>query len=83
MIPRWLSGWGLLAIVSLIAVWLVALFTHSPMTAYTALLLPLIVQEMVLAIWLMVRGFAPPTPRPGRIPVSETIGGSRRARGAW
>jgi Domain of unknown function (DUF4386) len=59
LIPRWLSGWGILAIVLMIAVWLVALFNHQPMTTYVVLLLPLAVQEIVLAIWLLVRGFAP------------------------
>ena len=58
LIPRWLSGWGILAIALLLAVWLVALFTHNPMTTYTVLALPLAVQEIVLALWLIVKGFA-------------------------
>ncbi|HVN12429.1 MAG TPA: DUF4386 domain-containing protein [Kineosporiaceae bacterium] len=57
LIPRWLSGWGLLAIIVLLAVWLVALFSHQPMTTYTVLVLPLGVQEIVLAVWLIAKGF--------------------------
>jgi len=77
LIPRWLSGWGILAVVLLIVVWMVALFTHHPMTTYTVLLLPIAVQEMVLAVWLIVRGFSSPgAPAPtarsdGRRQVSE------------
>jgi hypothetical protein len=60
LIPRWLSGWGILAILLLLAVWLVALFSHQPMTTYTVLALPIGVQELVLAVWLMVKGFTSP-----------------------
>ena len=49
LIPRWLSGWGILAIALLFAVWLVALFSHNPMTTYAVLAVPLGVQEIVLA----------------------------------
>jgi Domain of unknown function (DUF4386) len=57
LIPRWLSGWGILAIVLILGVWLVALLSHQPMTTYTVLVLPLGVQEIVLAVWLTVKGF--------------------------
>lgn len=61
LIPRWLSGWGILAIALLFAAWLVALFSHNPMTTYVVLALPLAVQEFVLAGWLIVKGFATPS----------------------
>lgn len=58
LVPRWLSGWGIAAIVLMVAVWVLALFSHQPMTTYTVLLLPIAVQEMVLAVWLITRGFS-------------------------
>jgi hypothetical protein len=36
-----------------------ALFSNSPVTGYTLLLIPIAVQEMVLAVWLIVKGFNP------------------------
>jgi Domain of unknown function (DUF4386) len=72
LLPRWLSGWGILAIVLMIAVWLVALVNHRPMTTYTVLLLPIAVQEMVLAVWLIVRGFSSPGRRSGAVPGTGT-----------
>jgi hypothetical protein len=58
LIPRWLSGWGLAAIILLIAAWLLALFTQTSMLSYVILALPIAVQEMVLAVWLIAKGFS-------------------------
>lgn len=59
LIPRWLSGWGLIAIAPYLAVGLLAMFgiivTLSP--TYAILQIPLALQEMVLAVWLIVKGF--------------------------
>lgn len=61
LVPRWLSGWGLFAIVPYLAAGLLAMFgiitTLSP--TYAILNLPLALQEMGLAVWLIVRGFNP------------------------
>lgn len=59
LVPRWLSGWGLLAAIPYFVSGMSGLFALlSPMsTAQMVLVLPLAVQEMVLAIWLIVRGF--------------------------
>jgi hypothetical protein len=57
LIPRWLSGWGIAASVLMLAACLLALFSDSPVTGYTLLILPIAVQEMVLAVWLIVKGF--------------------------
>ena len=62
LVPRWLSGWCLAAALLMIAACLLALFSDSPVTGYTLLILPIAVQEMVLAVWLLVKGFSPPTP---------------------
>ena len=60
LVPRWLSGWGIGAIVLLFLACLLALFSQNDVTTYTVLALPLGVQEMVLAVWLIVKGFSPP-----------------------
>jgi hypothetical protein len=53
LIPRWLSGWGLLgAVISLTAA-LINMF--GPSVEY--LEFPLALNEMVLAVWLIVKGF--------------------------
>jgi Domain of unknown function (DUF4386) len=57
LIPRWLSGWGIVAIVSMVAACVLALFSDSPVTGYVLLVLPIAVQEMVLAVWLIAKGF--------------------------
>lgn len=61
LVPRWLSGWGLIAIVPYLATGLLLMFgtitALSP--ADTIPRLPLALQEMVLAVWLIVRGFNP------------------------
>jgi uncharacterized protein DUF4386 len=54
LVPRWLSGWGLLAAIPYFVSGVLGLFTlPSPMV----LVLPMAVQEMVLAVWLIARGF--------------------------
>jgi len=59
LVPRWLSGWGLLAAIPYFVSGLLGLFTlPGPMgTILTVLVLPMAVQEMVLAVWLIARGF--------------------------
>jgi hypothetical protein len=62
LIPRWLSAWGLAAIASLVAsVVLVIVGAIEPMSQQQVLLAaPIGVQEMVLAGWLIAKGFRPP-----------------------
>ena len=59
LIPRWLSGWGLVAVtMGIVASMLVMFQLISPMsTVQVVLNLPIAVQEMVLAVWLIVKGF--------------------------
>ena len=59
LIPRWLSGWGIAAIGLLAAAGVLALFAGRPVTEYVPLALPIFLQEMVLAVWLIARGFSP------------------------
>jgi hypothetical protein len=60
LVPRWLSGWGIAAVLLMTIACLLALFTDSPVTGYTLLILPIALQEMVLAVWLLAKGFSPP-----------------------
>jgi hypothetical protein len=74
LIPRWLAGWGLLVVIPYLAAGLLALFRAIGLdsTTYTLLVLPMLVQEMVMAVWLIVRGFNPAAsvaaPTPGALP---------------
>jgi len=57
LIPRWLSGFGIAAIVLLTAACLLALFSGNRITSYIPLAAPIAVQELVLAVWLIAKGF--------------------------
>ena len=59
LIPRWLSGWGIAAIILMMAACVLALFSGNLVTSYPPLWAPIAVQEMVLAVWLIVKGFNP------------------------
>jgi len=56
LIPRWLSGWGFIGGALLLAEGLVGMFD---LTISAFLSAPIAVQEMVLAAWLIVKGFNP------------------------
>jgi hypothetical protein len=75
LVPRWLSGWGLIAALPYLAAGFLVLFgTIEPMSTTDSLLqMPLGIQEMVLALWLIVKGFNPTAVESGsaRIAVSE------------
>jgi hypothetical protein len=53
LLPRWLTVWGLLGALAYFAGGVVAVYGANPVY----LLLPLGVQEMVMAGWLIVKGF--------------------------
>jgi hypothetical protein len=61
LVPRWLSAWGLLAITSvMVSGVLVIAGVFEPMSPpQLVLALPIGVQEMVLAVWLIAKGFSP------------------------
>jgi hypothetical protein len=63
LIPRWLSGWGVVAIGAMLVACGLAVFNDRPVNGYALLAAPIGLQEMVLAVWLIVKGFnAPATP---------------------
>jgi hypothetical protein len=61
LVPRWLSGWGLIAAVLYWAASLLVMFALIiPLsTGHIVLQAPLGLQEIALAIWLIVKGFNP------------------------
>jgi hypothetical protein len=67
LIPRWLSGWGLIGIVLLLSMALLIMFGEEPSGMTLLLALPIFLQEMVLAIWLIVKGFNTSANVPGSL----------------
>ena len=61
LVRRWLSAWGLAAIASLMLSGVLVMFgVIEPMsTTQIVLALPIFLQEMVLAVWLIAKGFDP------------------------
>jgi hypothetical protein len=58
LVPRWLSLWGLVAAPFFLIASLSLLWTGDPnSTLANAFFAPMALQEMVLAVWLIVRGF--------------------------
>ncbi|MCJ7721991.1 DUF4386 domain-containing protein [Candidatus Bathyarchaeota archaeon] len=53
LIPRWLSVWGLIGATLLVAMGVLRMFGHP--VIYLAI--PIILNELVLAVWLIVAGF--------------------------
>ncbi|OGO38075.1 MAG: hypothetical protein A2W35_21810 [Chloroflexi bacterium RBG_16_57_11] len=77
LLPRWISGWGLIAAVPYLAAGILVMFglVDSMSTLDTVARLPLAIQEMVLALWLIVKGFNPSalaigTVKAGKVEVS-------------
>lgn len=59
LIPRWLSSWGFIGnILAMLASFLILFNLIDVITSYFVVLtVPLVLQEIVLAIWLIVKGF--------------------------
>lgn len=65
LLPRWLSAWGVLGAVAWLAGTAWAFVSHNPDGGLA--MGPLAVNEIVMAVWLIARGFA--APAPARMPV--------------
>ncbi len=62
LIPRWLSVWGLVGLALLFSMTLLIAFDErisGPSGMQVLLAIPLALQEMVLGVWLIVKGFNP------------------------
>ncbi len=62
LIPRWISGWGLAAAALWLAVGVLGMFqlVDSMSTIGAILSVPIGLQEMVMAVWMIARGFSAP-----------------------
>jgi hypothetical protein len=69
LIPRWLALWGLIGVPLMFASGLLVMFEslNSNASTLNLLVVPLAVQEMAMAGWLIVRGFTT------RDPASESL----------
>jgi hypothetical protein len=57
LVPRWISAWGLIGAALLLAAGLIGLLGPGSLaTLLNFLSLPIAVQEMVFAVWLIVKG---------------------------
>ena len=61
IVPRWIASWGLMGVPLYAAAYLLAMYgvVGINSSAVNLLSLPLAVQEMVLAVWMIARGFRP------------------------
>lgn len=61
LVPRWLSVWGLIGIILTILSAVLVMFHLLPPfgTVQVILVLPILPQELVLAVWLIMKGFYP------------------------
>jgi hypothetical protein len=61
LVPRWLSLWGLAGLTLVVASSILVLFRQMPSLSGVQMLLslPIALQEMVLAVWLIAKGFNP------------------------
>ena len=59
LIPRWLSVWGIIAAVAILTGSMLFAFTDTSEVIAMLLIIPIAVQEMVFAAWLIIKGFNP------------------------
>jgi len=59
LVPRWLSGWGIVGVILCMGTSLLVMlsFIGPFSTVQVVFNLPIAVQEMALAIWLIIKGF--------------------------
>lgn len=72
LLPRWLSGWGIVAILLCLGASLYVFFGGDSFSPVAIVLnVPIAIQEMVLAFWLLVKGFTLPAGTP--VPASTDV----------
>lgn len=59
MVPRWLSGWGLITAVPYLIAFIMQIYgiVTDGEPVFMMMILPLALQEMVLALWMIIKGF--------------------------
>jgi len=80
LVPRWLAAWGLIAIAMIFIGALLGPFMEFTLAMELIVVIPIAVQEMVMALWLIVKGWNPEAVAPitadsefGRIDTSGTM----------
>ena len=79
IVPRWIALWGLAAIPIYVAAYLLAMYgaIGDNSSELNLMLLPLAVQEMVLGVWMIARGFRPAVlPRPHASTIDDALAGT-------
>jgi len=79
LVPRWLSAWGIAGALLIATACLLSLFSDDPVTGYYPLFLPVAVWEMVIAVWLLAKGFSPGTGG-SRIQIRPVVTGRQDVR---
>ena len=71
--PRWLAVWGMIAVPLYMFSALLDMFdvVAQEDSTFTLLVMPMALQEMVMAIWLIVKGFKSSAVEPAKVPPSE------------
>jgi len=59
LVPRWLAGWGLVGTTVAIVAGCLFMFGSIDLMASVYMDLPLALQEIVFAVWMIVKGFNP------------------------
>jgi hypothetical protein len=61
IVPRWIAVWGLVAVLFYVAAVLLAMYAviGASSSGQVLVFMPMAVQEMVLAVWMIARGFRP------------------------
>ncbi|MDP3721484.1 MAG: DUF4386 domain-containing protein, partial [Anaerolineaceae bacterium] len=58
LVPRWISVWGLIGISLTLITSIMMMFNPNFSTIQTISNIPIALQEMVMAVWLIVKGFS-------------------------
>jgi hypothetical protein len=59
LVPRWISVWGFIAIIMHFSTAFLMMFRIIGVDTASIINLPIFLQEMVMAVWLIARGFSP------------------------
>ena len=63
LVPRWLSGWGFIGAILYFVAHIDGIFGSQQLPSFESglgfLMIPLAIQEMVFAVWMIVKGFNP------------------------
>ncbi|NNF53062.1 MAG: DUF4386 domain-containing protein [Acidimicrobiales bacterium] len=75
LIPRWLSLWGLIGVPLMFVSGLLVMFEslNSDASTLNLLVVPLAVQEMAMAVWLIVKGFSDITEHEPKLKASKHL----------